>query len=211
MSRAPVLLLLAALVFAAKPSSFLLKDIKSHDPLELPKSKSIDAEMDRIKKEAKAEARRKHPQEWGQRLVDYSAAVASLIRHATDWLRRSRTTQTVRFVVYLSHELDGWDVAMNRLMGRSFGSAGSDAVLESLCDEIVHLGTLHKGGPLAPALGPLLDALSRRDRLGIEHVCVFGRKLVERNGSFAERSTLMLYNETAPEAVVDVIRAAKHP
>ncbi|MAE94595.1 MAG: LLM class F420-dependent oxidoreductase [Deltaproteobacteria bacterium] len=36
-----------------------------------------------------------------------------------------------------------------------------------------------------------------------------GRRLRKRNGGFADRSTLMLYNETDPDAVTDLIRAAK--
>ncbi|MBW2242959.1 MAG: TIGR03617 family F420-dependent LLM class oxidoreductase [Deltaproteobacteria bacterium] len=36
-----------------------------------------------------------------------------------------------------------------------------------------------------------------------------GRKLRLRNGGFADRTTLMLYNETDPEAPVDLVRAAK--
>ncbi len=38
-----------------------------------------------------------------------------------------------------------------------------------------------------------------------------GTKLRERNASFADRSTLMLYNETDPEAVTDLIRTARNP
>ncbi|MCP5056434.1 MAG: TIGR03617 family F420-dependent LLM class oxidoreductase [bacterium] len=36
-----------------------------------------------------------------------------------------------------------------------------------------------------------------------------GRRLRARNGDFADRTTLMLYNETEPEAPADLIRAAK--
>ncbi len=36
-----------------------------------------------------------------------------------------------------------------------------------------------------------------------------GRRLRERNAGFADRTTPMLYNETDPEAVVDLVRAAK--
>jgi hypothetical protein len=111
--------------------------------------------------------------------VDYAAAVESLIRHAVRWLKQSAHTNTVQFVVYYADDLEDWDAAMNRSLGRSYVAAGSDRVLESLCQELNHLAFGHHASPLTDAVRPLAEALARRETLCIETVCVFGRKLVE--------------------------------
>ena len=41
------------------------------------------------------------------------------------------------------------------------------------------------------------------------HPAEAGRRLRERNGSWAHRITPVLYNETDPDAVVDLVRAFK--
>ena len=77
----------------------------------------------------------------------------------------------------------------------------------------------HHGYPaLQPELnglskqGKWLEMMGRIDDALFDHIAVSGTpaqvaaKLRARN-DFADRTTLMLYNETHPEAVVDVVRA----
>jgi len=115
----------------------------------------------------------------GQRIVDYRAAVESLIRHAVAWLKKSEYTHTVEFVVFSEEELHQWDQAMNSCLGRTLISTGHNEVLGSLCREVTHHAKPHVGGPLDGAIRPLLEALAQQENLGIENICIFGRKLAE--------------------------------
>ena len=124
---------------------------------------------------------------YGQRLIMehdhgeelYPTVAESLIRHALHWLKKSDQTHTVQFVVFEEEQMAAWDEAMNKTMGRSLISAGSDTVLVSLCQEIIDAIRSRPDGRLAGAVVPLADALAHQDRLSIENVCVWGRKLVE--------------------------------
>jgi hypothetical protein len=116
---------------------------------------------------------------YGQRILDYPAAVESLIRHAVAWLKKSDHTHTIQFVVYNGNELRDWDKAMNTCLGHTLVSTGHNAVLESLRHEVSHHAKQYRNGPLNGAIRPLLEALSRQEDLCIENICVFGRKLVE--------------------------------
>ena len=109
----------------------------------------------------------------------YSQIIEILIRQGLHWLRKSDHTHTIQFVVYEKQQLPAWDAAMNTIMGRSLIAGGTDAVLTSLCQEIVHIIRSQPDVRLAGATGPLADALLRTNLLSIENICVWGRKLVE--------------------------------
>ncbi len=63
--------------------------------------------------------------------------------------------------------------------------------------------------------GRWLEMIGRIDDALLDLICVsgrpaeVGRRLRERNQGFAERTTPTLYNETQPEAVADLVRAAR--
>ena len=116
----------------------------------------------------------------GRRIVDYPAAVQSLLRHAFAWLRRSRDTEVVRYYVFEPDELQQWDQAMNTSLGRSYVDAAHEFVARSLCQEIV--ARIDGGGlSKAPAdlAASLRHALSDPERLSVQTVATFGRKLAE--------------------------------
>jgi hypothetical protein len=110
---------------------------------------------------------------------DYRSGIDSLIRHSVRWLKKSEHTHTVQFLIYYADELLHWDSAMDTCLGRTTVSTGRHAVLEGLRRDLLNAAAPHQDGPLAGAVQPLLEALGRKDQLCIEHVCVFGRKLVE--------------------------------
>ena len=57
----------------------------------------------------------------------------------------------------------------------------------------------------------LQDATSRTASVGVSgRPAEVGRRLRARN-AWADRTSLVLYNETAPEAVADLVRAFKEP
>ena len=118
---------------------------------------------------------------YGQRLCPEHrpGAVESLIRHGLHWLKKSGHTHTIQFVVYNGHELQEWDQAMNTCMGRSLIAAGTDGVINSLCQEIRQQATAQTDTRLQGTLEPLAFALAHSDRLYVQSICVFGRKLVE--------------------------------
>ena len=124
---------------------------------------------------------------YGQRILKehsrggelYLRLIETLIRQGLLWLKKSDQTHTIQFVVFEEEQMVAWDEAMNKTMGRSLISAGSDAVLVSLCQEIIDAIHSRPDGRLAGAVVPLVDALAHQDRLSIENVCVWGRKLVE--------------------------------
>lgn len=116
---------------------------------------------------------------YGQRIVDYEAAIESLLRNALTWLKKSDHTEKVNFVVHRSDELQAWDSALNRVLGRSLVAAGSDQVLQGLVKELGHQMAEKSASPLAGAIIPLQQALVKTDSICIENVCVFGRKLCE--------------------------------
>jgi hypothetical protein len=116
---------------------------------------------------------------YGQRIVDYQAAIESLLRHSLVWLRKSDYTESVNFVVYSSDELGAWNSAMNVTLGRSLVAAGSNEVLKGMTREVIEQLPALTGGTLSPVVEPLLQALSTPDRICVQNVCVFGRKLCE--------------------------------
>ena len=109
----------------------------------------------------------------------YPSIAESLIRHALHWLKNSNHTHTIQFVVYREDELKVWDAAMNTCLGRSLIAAGTDGVIKSLCQEITQQATSQPNALLQGALEPLANALARSDKLYVQSICVFGRKLVE--------------------------------
>ncbi|MFZ2955888.1 MAG: hypothetical protein WA705_03195 [Candidatus Ozemobacteraceae bacterium] len=116
---------------------------------------------------------------YGQRIVDFNAALRTLIRNAVNWLKISRHTQTINFVVYHADELADWDAAMNEILGRSTVSAGNSLVLDGMTREILDLLMPLQDGMLGGATGPLVHSFSRLDNICIENVCTNGRKLTE--------------------------------
>ena len=124
---------------------------------------------------------------YGQRILKehsrggelYLRLIETLIRQGLLWLKKSDQTHTIQFIVFEEEQMVAWDEAMNKTMGRSLISAGSDAVLVSLCQEIIDAIHSRPDGRLAGAVVPLVDALAHQDRLSIENVCIWGRKLVE--------------------------------
>ena len=124
---------------------------------------------------------------YGQRILKehsrgderYPRLADILIQESVRWLRKSDQTHTVQFVVFEEAQVSEWDAAINRTLGRSLISAGSDAVLKSLCQEIVDAVRSQPDRRLAGATAPLAAALSGKDPLVVESVCVWARKLVE--------------------------------
>lgn len=124
---------------------------------------------------------------YGQRIMNehdggaanYPLLIESMIRHALRWLKKSDQSHTVQFVVYEEKQVKAWNKAMDRTLGRSVISAGADGVLKSLCQEIVHAIRSQPDTRLAGAVLPLADALAHPNRLSIQNVCVWSRKLVE--------------------------------
>lgn len=116
----------------------------------------------------------------GQRIVDYGAAVGSLLRYAFQWLRQSRATDLIRYFVYNAEELPPWDEAMNACLGRSYLSAGNESVVRGLCQEIVSrldTGSLSSG--LVEVTNSLRHALAHPERLCVQTIATLGRKLAE--------------------------------
>lgn len=113
-------------------------------------------------------------------IIDYSSAVRSLLRHALTWLRRSQHTNSVRYYVYHPDELVEWDAAMNASLGRTYVDAEGESVLRGLCREIVSAidsGVLR--GYFDELDDALRNALANPDRLCVQTIATFGRKLSE--------------------------------
>ena len=116
---------------------------------------------------------------YGQRIVDYEAAIGSLLKNALRWLKKSDHAEKVNFVVYSSEDLAVWDSALNQAMGRSLVAAGSDEVLKGMVKELAHQLSVTQESAFSSAIVPLQQALSKPDSICIENICVFGRKLCE--------------------------------
>lgn len=115
-----------------------------------------------------------------QGIEEYAPAVRSLLKHALAWLRQSRHTQAVRYFVLDPLELAEWDSAMNTFLGRTYVDTDSEAALTSLCRDIVHQidgGTLSRHFGVLEA--PLRKAVADPDRLCVQTIATFGRKLAE--------------------------------
>ncbi|REJ74415.1 MAG: DUF4145 domain-containing protein [Planctomycetota bacterium] len=113
-------------------------------------------------------------------IEDYGPAVRSLLRHALAWLRQSRGTQAVRYFVLDPDELAEWDEAMNFSLGRTYVDTQGEAVLDGLCREIVRQidsGVLNRHFEELQA--PLRGAVAQPDRLCVQTIAAFGRKLAE--------------------------------
>ena len=114
-------------------------------------------------------------------IEDYSPAVRSLLRHALAWLRQSHGTQAVRYFVLDPEELAEWDAAMNFSLGRTYVDTQGEAVLDGLCREIVRQidgGVLNRHFDELQA--PLRGAVAQPDRLCVQTIAAFGRKLAEQ-------------------------------
>lgn len=115
-----------------------------------------------------------------QGIEEYAPAVRSLLRHALAWLRQSRHTQAVRYYILNPRELAEWDLAMNTFLGRTYVDTHSEAALTSLCRDIVQQ---IDAGSLSRHFGeleaPLRKAVADPDRLCVQTIATFGRKLAE--------------------------------
>lgn len=118
---------------------------------------------------------------YGQRLVakHYPEAVKSLIRHALDWLKQSKGTKVVQFVIFEAQKKEAWNEAMDQCLGRFPISAAADQVLQSLCLDLAQQLTSHTFPELQEPLAELAGDLSHPDKISIESICNSGRKLVE--------------------------------
>ncbi|MFC1705424.1 hypothetical protein ACFL59_01215, partial [Planctomycetota bacterium] len=114
-----------------------------------------------------------------RRVGNYHAAFQSMIEGTLEWLKRSTHTTQVDFVAYHDDELDLWDNAMNECLGRTTIAPDASAVLDAFRRDTLLRIEGYGDGPLSGAAVPLEEALMRSERLCIEHICVFGRKLVE--------------------------------
>ena len=115
-----------------------------------------------------------------QGIQDYAPAVRSLLKHALAWLRQSRHTQAVRYYVLDPLELAEWDAAMNSSLGRTYVDTNGEAALTSLCRDVVHqidAGVLARH--FADLQLPLRHAVADPDRLCVQTIATFGRKLAE--------------------------------
>jgi hypothetical protein len=115
-----------------------------------------------------------------KRISNYEAAIHSLLHYAFLWLCQSRHTEVVRLFIYEENDMRAWDSAMNMSLGRSFVDAGNEAMLRGLCQEIIakiNQGVLR--GPLAELETPLRMAVTAPDKLCVQTIATFGRKLAE--------------------------------
>jgi hypothetical protein len=115
-----------------------------------------------------------------QGIEEYAPAVRSLLKHALAWLRQSRHTQSVRYYILNPRELAEWDAAMNTFLGRTYVDTDSEAAFTSLSRDIVHQidgGSL--AGYFSELEAPLRKAVADPDRLCVQTIATFGRKLAE--------------------------------
>jgi hypothetical protein len=115
-----------------------------------------------------------------KRIANYEAAIRSLLHYAFLWLRQSHHTDVVRLFIYEERDLRLWSAAMDMTLGRSFVDAGNEAMLRGLCHEIIakiNGGVL--AGPLAELETPLRMSISSPDKICVQTVATFGRKLAE--------------------------------
>lgn len=116
---------------------------------------------------------------YNRQLEDRVAGAETLIRRATAWLKQSAHTHTIQMVFIDTSDMACWNEAMDRSLGRSYVPGGSNAVVSGLCSEVLGQLAGSHDPRLAGATGPLRGALAHADKLSIEHLCAFGRKLVE--------------------------------
>jgi len=91
-----------------------------------------------------------------------------------------------------------------------YGSTPAYAVVLEHMGWDVHpeLNRLSKQGKWLEMMALVSDDMI--DAIGVSGTpAQVGRRLLERNGDFAERTMLTLYNETDPDAVVDVVRTIR--
>ena len=116
---------------------------------------------------------------YGQRIVDYQGAIRSLVQNSLTWLKKSDHTECINFVVYSSDELEQWNTALNSCLGRSMIAAGSNEVLAGMTHEVIIELEALPDSSINTALEPLRRALSARDKICVQSVCIFGRKMCE--------------------------------
>ena len=112
-------------------------------------------------------------------------AILVLLGAAEDWLRVSRHTTGINFVVLEDSECAAWNDAMNQALGRTFASdegyAGAAAELRTrLAEQVDAVLACKPGGALGPVLGDLKQALSLGERdLSIQYLGMLGRQVAE--------------------------------
>jgi hypothetical protein len=116
----------------------------------------------------------------GQRIIGYDAAVRSLLRYAFLWLRKSSSTELIRYFVHDAEQLQAWDDAMNVCLGRTYLTAGNESVVTGLRQEIV---ARIDAGALASAPGELAESLRRAladpRGLSVQMIAAVGRRTAE--------------------------------
>lgn len=110
---------------------------------------------------------------------DYKSIVDNLIQQSVRWIKTSESTNLINLCVYYGDEIKIWNDALNEILGRTVVQIEQNNAIDSLRKKLLLQCRFHKNGPLQSGIQPLIDILSNQMQIGIEHVAVYGRKLVE--------------------------------
>ncbi len=143
----------------------------------------------------------------GQRVIDYQQAVASLLRHGVEWLRRSIYTKRLRYYVFEEAGMAAWDDAMNACLGRSYVDTGKKSILCGLCREIVHVIDKYDVADeiFARILNELRDTLGQPNHISPQRVAIVGHKLAE----YVAERLCQIANVTVKRELVNNIEALR--
>ena len=109
----------------------------------------------------------------------YRVIIEALIRESISWLKRSESTDVINLCVYFGDELHIWSDAMDRVLGRTIVSVHTDSMMQMFLSRVLHEAEHHVHGPIGESVSSLKQVLSHTESLGVEHISVYARKLVE--------------------------------
>lgn len=135
----------------------------------------------------------------GNRLDDIDGRARVMLQEVSRWLRAEAAATQVQAVVFYADELQVWDAAMDRALGRTLVGPGQDAVLDGLHKDVLRRLTSCASPAIASSVSALRNELQRADgQLAVHTICTFGRKRVEEMcGELLRRRGAKVHHELA--------------
>ena len=119
----------------------------------------------------------------GARSFSRKKIISILIENAISWLKYSRFTKEIYFVIYEKNEIEAWNKAMNEALGRTYENGEYKSSINGLRAELKEqTGTIInqiRNDDLKDILKSISNALSMSKELCIQQFGMYGRKLAE--------------------------------
>lgn len=119
----------------------------------------------------------------GNKNIDYYENVKILLKYSIKFLKESKETEIINFYIVDEEELNKWNHAFEKTLGRTYYEQGSLVIIESLKVSLKDsIETMYQSGnyrELEYVLNLIYRELEEVDSLSINNIAINSRKIVE--------------------------------